>query len=146
MTARQSLISGRVLVDTSAYFAFADTREQNNRVATSIMTRLGEEQWQLFTTNFVLAEAHALFLTRLGRDVALRFLEALDGSATTVIRVSAADEQRARAIVSRYDDKDFSLTDATSFSVMERLRIPAAFTFDRNFAQYGLTVLEPPQT
>jgi len=34
-----------------------------------------------------------------------------------------------------------SLTDAASFAVMERLRLPAAFTFDRHFAQYGFTVL-----
>ncbi len=41
----------------------------------------------------------------------------------------------------QYDDKDFSLTDATSFAVMERIRVPYAFTFDRHFAQYGFTVL-----
>ncbi|GFP36049.1 hypothetical protein HKBW3S43_01837, partial [Candidatus Hakubella thermalkaliphila] len=34
-----------------------------------------------------------------------------------------------------------SLTDATSFAVMERLKIPYTFAFDRNFTQYGLTVL-----
>jgi predicted nucleic acid-binding protein len=45
------------------------------------------------------------------------------------------------SIIYQYDDKDFSLTDATSFAVMERLRVPAAFTFDRHFAQYGFTVL-----
>ena len=47
------------------------------------------------------------------------------------------DERRAREIVFGYADKDFSLTDATSFAVMERLRIPQAFTLDRNFAQFG---------
>ncbi len=39
--------------------------------------------------------------------------------------------------------KDFSLTDATSFALMERLGVRFAFTFDRNFAQYGLTALAP---
>ena len=60
---------------------------------------------------------------------------------TTVVRVSARDEQRARAIIARYTDKDFSLTDATSFAVMERLGISEAFTLDQNFAQYGWTML-----
>lgn len=62
-------------------------------------------------------------------------------SGTTVVRVSAEDEERARAIIFQYDDKDFSLTDALSFAVMERLRIRAALSFDRNFAQYGFQLL-----
>lgn len=41
----------------------------------------------------------------------------------------------------RYDDKRFSFTDAISFVVMERLGIPYAFSFDRDFAQYGLQLL-----
>jgi predicted nucleic acid-binding protein len=45
----------------------------------------------------------------------------MERSATTVIRVRAVDEVRARQIIYRYDDKDFSLTDAISFAVMERL-------------------------
>ena len=49
----------------------------------------------------------------------------------------------AREIIYRYDDRDFSLVDATSFTVMQRLHVTRAFTFDRHFAQYGLTVLTP---
>ena len=59
----------------------------------------------------------------------------------TIVRVEPEDEVRAREIIRRYDDKDFSLTDATSFAVMDRLGITTAFTFDRNFVQYGLDVL-----
>jgi uncharacterized protein len=55
--------------------------------------------------------------------------------------VTAEDELRTRQIIYRYDDKNFSLTDATSFAVMERLRITTAFTFDHNFAQYGFQLL-----
>jgi predicted nucleic acid-binding protein len=133
------------LVDTSAYFALIDTREAAHPIARAIATRLGAEGQLLVTTNFILAETHALLLTRLGRVPAARFLQSLDRGATTVVRVSAPDEDRARVIIYQYDDKDFSLTDATSFAVMERLRIATTFTFDRNFAQYGLIVLTADQ-
>ncbi|MFN8632282.1 MAG: hypothetical protein U0893_00400 [Chloroflexota bacterium] len=59
------------------------------------------------------------------------------------MRVTEADEVRARQIIARYDDKSFSLTDATSFSIMDRLGITHAYTFDENFAQYGMTMLSP---
>jgi len=73
--------------------------------------------------------------------MATRFLRDMEHSPTTIVWVTPRDVQRARAIIYQYDDKDFSLTDATSFAVIERLRIPTAFSFDRHFAQYGLTVL-----
>ncbi|SRR5581483_6340934 len=133
----------RVLVDTSAYFAFINAREANHQPAQAIARRLATLRSQLYTTNFVVAETHALLLTRLGRAVALRFIEEIDASTTLTIRIDEADEQRAREIIRSYPDKSFSLVDATSFAVMERLRIGAAFTFDRNFAQYGLLVVSP---
>jgi predicted nucleic acid-binding protein len=131
----------RVLVDTSAYFAFINVRESNYPHAQAVGRRLAALRSQLYTTNFVVAETHALLLTRLGRHIALRFLQEIDTSTTLTVRVDEADEQRARAIIRQYADKSFSLTDATSFAVMERLRIDAAFTFDRNFAQYGLRIV-----
>ena len=65
----------------------------------------------------------------------------MEASPTTLVWVTPRDVERAKAIIYQYDDKDFSLTDAASFAVMERLRIVSAFTFDRHFAQYGFTVL-----
>jgi uncharacterized protein len=106
------------------------------------MGQLVAERVRQITTNFVLAELHALLLTRLDRHVAARVLAEMDASqATTIVRVSARDERRAREIIARYTDKAFSPTDATSFAVMERLRIRQAFILDQNFAQDGWTVL-----
>ena len=75
---------------------------------------------------------------------AVRVLAELDaGSARAVIRAEEGDERRAREIIRRYADKDFSLTDAISFAVMERLGIDHAFAFDPHFAQYGVALLDP---
>ena len=46
-----------------------------------------------------------------------------------------------------HDDRDLgthiTLTDATSFAMMERLGITHAFTADRNCTHYGFAVLTP---
>ena len=133
----------RALVDTSGYYALTDPRDSNHRAAVAINTRLTDEHWRLYTTNLILAETHALVLRRMGRATAWRVLTELDQSrATTIVRVSVADEARARGILAQYTDKQYSLTDATSFVVMERLGLTQAFTFDHNFTQHGLVVLQ----
>jgi predicted nucleic acid-binding protein len=141
MSPRRASRARRAFVDTSAYFALLDADDANHAQARTISTRLTAERWRLFTTSFVLAETHALLLNRLSQQIATRFLRDMEHSPTTLVWVTPADVERAKAIIYQYDDKDFSLTDATSFAVMERLRIPIAFAFDRHFAQYGLTVL-----
>jgi predicted nucleic acid-binding protein len=141
MSPRRASQARRTLVDTSAYFALLDADDANHAQACTIRDRLIAERWHLFTTSFVLAETHALLLNRLGQQIATRFLRDMEQSPTTLIWVTPRDVQRAKVIIYQYTDKDSSLTDATSFAVMERLRVPAAFTFDRHFAQYGLTVV-----
>lgn len=141
MRNRRALHAMRLLVDSSAYFALLDRDDSYHSQTLAIQSRLIVERWRLFTTSFVLAETHALLLNRLGQHIATAFLRDLEQGTTTLVWVTRADVQRAKAIIYQYDDKDFSLTDATSFAVMERLRISYAFTFDHHFAQYGLTVL-----
>ena len=133
-----------VFIDSGAFFALSDPKEANHHPARAIATRLTGERWQAYTTNFVVAETHALVLSRRGQIVARRVLAEIDrGSIGAIIRVEVADETRAQQIIHRYTDKDSSLTGAISFAVMERAGIDHAFTFDRHFVQYGFTAVGP---
>jgi predicted nucleic acid-binding protein len=60
-----------------------------------------------------------------------------------IVRVRSRDEDRAWQIITQYSDKDFSLTDAISFAVMERLGIKTAFSLDRHFTQFGWQTIPP---
>jgi predicted nucleic acid-binding protein len=128
-------------VDSAAFYALIDKNSIDYQRAHALLRQLTEGNRKLVTSNFVVAESHALLLNRLGRYMARGFLHWVDRSSLIVARVSVSDEQRARVIVDSYDDKDFSLTDATSFAVMERLGIVEAFTFDRHFRQFGFAVV-----
>ncbi|MGI8476488.1 MAG: type II toxin-antitoxin system VapC family toxin [Thermomicrobiales bacterium] len=132
-----------MFVDTSAFGAMAVLRDHDHDRAIAIQRRLTEEGRRLVTTNFVLAETHALLLGKVGRILALRILQEIERGKTAILRVSVAEERAARRILAQYADKDFSLVDATSFAVMDRLGLLLAFTFDRHFAQYGLTLVAP---
>jgi len=131
-----------VFVDTSAFFALADANDANHAAAQAIRLRLMDARYQPFTTNFVVAETHGLVLARRNRYEAIQALREIEDGETIIVRVAARDEHRARQILAAYDDHDFSLTDATSFAVMERLHIAHAFTFDRHFSEVGFHVLE----
>lgn len=127
----------RVFVDTGGFYAALNHRDTFHREAARLFRRAREEHWFLCTTNFVLAESHALILVRMGRDQAWTFLQAILTGSTNVIRVHEEDERRAREIIERYQDKDFSYCDAVSFAVMERLELRDVIAFDDHFRQYG---------
>jgi predicted nucleic acid-binding protein len=132
-----------VFVDSSAYLALLAQDDEHHEEAIGLLDSLAARHYRQLTTKILLVEAHALILSTLGIKEGQAFLREMEESHTTVIRVRASDEERAREIIYRYGDKDFSLADAISFVVMERLQITHAFTFDRHFAQYGFTVLTP---
>ena len=123
-----------ILVDTSAVYALIDRDDRNHAPAKAKLKALKRQKLEPFLTNFLVAETHALLLSRLGIDVARQWLLA---NVWRIESVIPSDEQKARDIIRTYVDKDFSYTDASSFAVMERLGLETAFTFDRHFKQYG---------
>jgi predicted nucleic acid-binding protein len=133
----------RVLVDTSAVFALLDRSDKWHEAAKTTLSRLNTRRVEPLLTNFIVAECHELALSRIGAEVARNWLLR---NVWPVERVSTDDETKAVEIISQYTDKTYSYTDATSFAVMERLRIRKAFAFDPHFRQYGLQVIGPPST
>jgi predicted nucleic acid-binding protein len=127
-------VTRAVLWDSSAVLALLDADDADHDHALTIAREIGRERGSSFITNYIEVEAHALLLQRLGRIAARQWLFA---NTLRVVHVTPAEEQRAREILLRYDDKDWSLCDAISFAVLESQSIPRAFSFDHHFRQYG---------
>jgi len=129
-------------VDSSAFYALIDADDSHHRECVRLFTQLARSRARLLTSNHVLFETYSLLLTRLGRHMAARWLSRLQ---LHVERATAEDERQAVKIVLKYRDKHFSLVDASSFALMERLGLPSAVAFDPHFRQYGrFTVLTRP--
>ena len=123
-----------VLWDSSAILALLDADDADHKRAVAIARQIASQRLPSFITNYIEVEAHALLLRKLGRALAREWL--LTGG-LPVIRALVEEEDRAREMIARHSDKDWSLCDAISFAVLDARRIRRAFTFDRHFLQYG---------
>lgn len=129
----------RVFVDSGGFFALLVQEDTLHPRAVALFQHANRERWQLVTTNAVVFETYALLLVRshTGRQNALRFLDMLTEDAYRIERVRRTDEAAAVALVRAHEDKTYSLCDALSFVVMERLGLTEAIAFDRHFRAYG---------
>lgn len=124
----------KIIVDTSAIYALIDRSDDYHERAKNLFKKLSEQDVDLIITNFIVAETHALILSRIGHELARRWIKNL---VWKIERVTEQDEKRAREILIAYEDKSFSYTDATTFAVMERLKLSVALAFDHHFTQFG---------
>lgn len=125
----------KVFVDSSAIAALIIKNDGNHEAAVVSLKQLTEKNAELVLSNFVIAEAYNLIASRTYSGKAREWVLT---NTWTVERVMSADEKEALKIIENYTDKDFSYTDATSFSLIKRLGFDLAFTFDRHFKQYGI--------
>ena len=130
-----------VLWDSSAILALLDADDPDHARAVGVAHQIASEARPSFVTNYIEVEAHALLVRKLGRAIARQWL--LTGG-LPVMRALPSEEQRAREILARHTEKDWTLCDAISFAVLDARRIARAFTFDHHFRQYGrIQVLGP---
>ena len=123
-----------VLWDSSAILALLDADDADHVRAVSVARHIASEGHPCFITNYVEAEAHALLVRKLGRTIARQWLLT---SGLPVLPVLPAEEQKAKDILARHTDKDWTLCDAISFAVLDARHVSRAFTFDHHFQQYG---------
>jgi uncharacterized protein len=125
-------------VDTSAWYALADTGDRRHAQATQIFGRILERKEQLVTSNHVVGESYTLLRMRLGHLAAQEFLRRVRASALTHrVFVREDWEREAETLLGRCADQDFSYVDATSFVAMRAMSLRTAFAFDHHFLVAG---------
>jgi predicted nucleic acid-binding protein len=129
-------VTALVLLDASFWIALRDPREPQHGQARQAAERLLRQRTRFVFTSFILAETHAYF----SRSPALRTQILDDAQQNPALHwepVRQSDETAAVALLRQHRDKEYSLCDAISFVVMQRLGICRAATFDGHFRQFG---------
>ena len=134
-----------VFIDTWAWVALADQRDDNHLIAQIANDEILERDRKWVTSNFVLAEATTLIRYKVHHAAAVGFRRMANDLAIndllTVMRLTQAQEQAAGEIFDRYREMDLSFTDCTSFALMRELGITEAFTGDHHFEAMGYSIV-----
>ena len=130
-----------VFFDTWAYVALANPRDAGHPAAVAASEWIEQNAWVAVTSDYVLDEALTGLHAAAGAGPAIAFLEDLEAevAAGQLVLVSVDSGRRSRALdcFRRYapDTPRLSLTDCTSFVLLEELKIRSAFTADRHFSK-----------
>jgi predicted nucleic acid-binding protein len=96
----------------------------------------------LLTTDYVVDETLTLLRLRLGLTAAREWWGRISASRRVVMaEVDHVLREDALHWFFRYEDKDFSFTDCTSFALMNREKLREALTTDRHFEQAGFQMV-----
>lgn len=135
-----------LFVDTSAFYARLDERDQNHARARAVFDAIetGDLVYRpLYTTGYVLGELVALTLVRADRALAADVLDRIRTSpGVEIIHPDASAFATACDEFHRYDDQDVSLVDHLTGVLAGDFGVDRVFTFDADhFRTLGFTVV-----
>ncbi|MDE0067277.1 MAG: PIN domain-containing protein [Acidimicrobiaceae bacterium] len=122
-----------VFVDTSAWYAAADLGDIHHDRA---VERLSEFSGDLVTSDHVLVETWFLAANRLGFDTAETLIATVRSGGARVEVATIADLEIAAQIHDAFTDQEFSIVDRASWSIMQRLGVHEAISFDQDYFIY----------
>jgi len=132
-----------IYVDTSALIALSDKNDKNHKRAV-LYFKTAVKRGVIFVLGKpVLIEYIDGVAKRIDKKKAIQELNSIIGSKLLLIEwENKNDWMQAIEYFKRYKDQKIDLTDCLSFSIMERMNIDTAFTFDSDFQTHGFR-MEP---
>jgi len=128
-----------VFIDTSGWVASIDRGDTFFQQAKQIIQTAYQQKRLLITSNYVLSELAPLLQRRNVAQATLSL--AIKTSKTdprvTVVHIDQATDDEAWALLDARMDKQWSLVDASSFILMQRMGITEALTNDHHCEQAG---------
>lgn len=127
----------RLFADSSAFIALAKTNDDNHRRAREFFENL-PMPFQIVTSDYVLDETATRLRDSLGAEKAVVFCEKiLESRLHKIVFVDRKVFSAALGKMRKMADQALSLTDCTSFVLMEKNRLRTAFAFDEDFVRVG---------
>jgi hypothetical protein len=132
----------KVFIDTSFLIALLRSNDSDHTRVLALHQQLEVENVRKLTSEYVLLElGNSLSRLRV-RQLAMNFFRRLYQDRTIeVIPTSSEIFTQALTLFNTRSDKEWGLTDCTSFVIMRKFKIDMALTMDHHFQQAGFRAL-----
>ena len=128
----------KLFADTSGWVAAFDRDDQRHVQAQSAFAALLTQTNLIYTSDYIVAETITFLLSHCNHFQAAKFGRAVRRSVNTrIIHIDEDLWHEAWELFQRYDDKEYSFVDCTSFVLMRTLKLRDVFGFDHHFEQMG---------
>lgn len=131
-----------VFLDTAYAIALASPNDLFHQRAIELADQIEKEQTRIVTTRAILLEIGNALSKQRYRDAAIRLLNALETDPRIeIIPFSEQLYDQALHLYRERPDKEWGLTDCTSFVTMQNRSITESLTTDEHFQQAGFRAL-----
>ena len=135
-----------IFVDTGFWIALIDRRDTHHLLAKSALESL-LKCYHVYLSDFVLFETITYLNCSIKRhDLAVRFLKKTKQPTLSMLVVDEIIKNEALNLFEKYSDKNLSLTDCTSFVLMNHQHIQRYAGFDNHFLQMGFVCVIEAKT
>lgn len=130
-----------VFVDTSAWLALVNKSDTFHLRAKEIRDNLLKDKAKFVITDFIIVEI-ANCLSRIPfRSTAIQLISFIKASEDIeIVSIDKAVYDESWILYCSHQDKEWGLTDCTSFVVMNHNKIKEAFSTDHHFEQAGFKI------
>jgi uncharacterized protein len=138
-----------VFIDTSGWANAFDKRQPYYLEAVAAFQAMRQNRAAIITSNYVLAELVSLLQSpmRVPRSHIFTIIDTIKATAyLDLIHIDPATDSAAWNLCKARPDKNWSLVDCSSFTLMQQREIQAALTTDHHFEQAGFIRLLKPTT
>lgn len=128
----------RVFVDTFAWVSIINKSDNYHKRCSTILKDLLTSYSRLYTSNFILVETINALSKVSYRQSLVEFINRIELSPNVeIIEITKDIYEHAWLLYKQRLDKEWGITDCTSFEVMTTFDINYAFTHDIHFTQAG---------
>ncbi len=130
-----------IFIDTCAFIALINLSDEFHSIASDLFKKVAGSDEEFFTSNYVILETIFLLQRELGLSAVSDFRKYI----LPIINIIWVDEKIHNNCLNNLiaaEKKKVSLTDYSSFYILDSFKIDKIFTFDRYFKDRGYKFLE----